>query len=241
MGETDIPAEQPEAEEEARIPPPDAQSSGTRGDPSPAHQGPLQAVRLIWRVRGRASFQALARGRRRRAGNLEVRTAVIGQAVDPPRVAFSVGRPVGNAVTRNRVRRQLRAAMREYAASLQPGSGYLVRATPDAARDVVRRPLRHAWRDLDATFRSEVVNQSRTARFLLGGINIYQQLSAHRPSPCRFIPSCSQYASEAVATHGAMRGSWMSMRRLSRCHPLGGRGFDPVPPSAGTDVGGHAC
>ncbi len=134
MGETDIPAEQPEAEEEARIPPPDAQSSGTRSDPSPAHQGPLQTVRLIWRVRGRASFQALARGRRRRAGNLEVRTAVIGQALDPPRVAFSVGRPVGNAVTRNRVRRQLRSAMREYAASLQPGSGYLVRATPDAAR-----------------------------------------------------------------------------------------------------------
>ena len=40
--------------------------------------------------------------------------------------------------------------------------------------------------------------QSRSARILLGGINVYQQLSAHRPSPCRFIPSCSEYAREAV-------------------------------------------
>lgn len=88
------------------------------------------------------------------------------------------------------------------------------------------------------------MNQSRTARFLLGGINVYQQLSTHRPSPCRFIPSCSEYAREAVLTHGAVRGSGMTLRRLSRCHPLGGRGFDPVPQPAGADVaadGGHSC
>lgn len=133
MGETDIPAEQPETEKEARVPSPDAQSSGTRGDPTPAQQGPLQPVRLIWRVRGQASFQALARGKRRRAGNLEVRTAVLGSATEPPRAAFSVGRSVGNAVTRNRVRRQLRAALREHEAFLEPGGGYLVRAIPGAA------------------------------------------------------------------------------------------------------------
>jgi ribonuclease P protein component len=133
MGETDIPAEQPQAEEEARLPSPDAQSSGTRGDSSPAQQGPLQPFRLIWRVRGQAAFQALARGKRRRAGNLEVRTAVLGTSAEPPRAAFAVGRSVGNAVTRNRVRRQLRSALREHAGSLQPGAGYLVRATPGAA------------------------------------------------------------------------------------------------------------
>jgi ribonuclease P protein component len=132
MGETDIPAEQPQAEEEARLPSPDAQSSGTRGDPSPAQQGPLQSFSLIWRVRGQASFQALARGRRRRAGNLEVRTAVLGAPTEPPRAAFAVGRAVGDAVTRNRVRRRLRAALREHAGSLQSGTGYLVRATPGA-------------------------------------------------------------------------------------------------------------
>jgi len=84
--------------------------------------------------------------------------------------------------------------------------------------------------------------QSRSARTLLGGINVYQQLRAHRPSPCRFIPTCSEYAREAITVHGAGRGSWMAVRRLSRCHPLGGHGFDPVPTDgARTDVGGHAC
>jgi putative membrane protein insertion efficiency factor len=46
---------------------------------------------------------------------------------------------------------------------------------------------------------------------------------------CRYQPSCSDYMSEAVATHGALRGAWLGARRLSRCHPFGGHGVDPVP------------
>jgi putative membrane protein insertion efficiency factor len=46
---------------------------------------------------------------------------------------------------------------------------------------------------------------------------------------CRFHPSCSAYALESLRVHGAVRGSWLSMRRLLRCHPFGGHGFDPVP------------
>ena len=46
---------------------------------------------------------------------------------------------------------------------------------------------------------------------------------------CRFEPSCSQYAMEAVKTHGAIRGSWFTVKRLARCHPWGGCGRDPVP------------
>jgi putative membrane protein insertion efficiency factor len=72
---------------------------------------------------------------------------------------------------------------------------------------------------------------SRSARAVLKSLNLYQRLSAHRPSPCRYIPTCSSYAIEAVETHGAIRGSWMAARRLSRCHPLGGHGVDPVPPA----------
>jgi len=46
---------------------------------------------------------------------------------------------------------------------------------------------------------------------------------------CRFEPSCSQYATEAVRKHGALRGTWLTLKRLSRCHPWGGCGHDPVP------------
>ena len=73
------------------------------------------------------------------------------------------------------------------------------------------------------------MKRSPQARALLHGVNLYQRLIAHRPSPCRYIPTCSEYAREAVETHGAGRGAWLTVRRLSRCHPLGGFGFDPVP------------
>ena len=49
------------------------------------------------------------------------------------------------------------------------------------------------------------------------------------PSPCRFDPSCSAYALDALQAHGAARGSLLALRRLARCHPWGGQGYDPVP------------
>ena len=52
---------------------------------------------------------------------------------------------------------------------------------------------------------------------------------AGRPSPCRYDPSCSTYALEALERHGAARGTWLTLRRLARCHPWGGMGWDPVP------------
>lgn len=57
----------------------------------------------------------------------------------------------------------------------------------------------------------------------------YQAIAAGRPSPCRYVPSCSTYAREALAVHGAVRGSWYAARRLGRCHPWGRHGYDPVP------------
>ncbi len=70
---------------------------------------------------------------------------------------------------------------------------------------------------------------SRPARLLVFFVRLYQAARFGRLSPCRFVPSCSEYAVEALTEHGAVRGSWLTIRRLSRCHPLGGRGFDPVP------------
>lgn len=69
----------------------------------------------------------------------------------------------------------------------------------------------------------------RPIRGLTGSIRMYQRLRDGRPSPCRFEPSCSNYALQAIETHGALRGGWLSVRRLSRCRPFGGKGWDPVP------------
>jgi putative membrane protein insertion efficiency factor len=64
---------------------------------------------------------------------------------------------------------------------------------------------------------------------LVALVRAYQVARAGHPSHCRYVPSCSQYALEALEAHGALRGSSLALRRLLRCHPLGGRGFDPVP------------
>ena len=69
----------------------------------------------------------------------------------------------------------------------------------------------------------------RAARAVLLPIRAYRWLRAGRPSPCRYWPSCSTYAVEAIERHGALKGSWLAARRLSRCHPWGGSGVDPVP------------
>lgn len=68
------------------------------------------------------------------------------------------------------------------------------------------------------------------ARFFLLMIRGYQLgISPYLPPACRYTPSCSAYAAEAIRKHGAGRGSWLAARRLMRCHPWGGSGYDPVP------------
>jgi putative membrane protein insertion efficiency factor len=75
--------------------------------------------------------------------------------------------------------------------------------------------------------------RSRPARLIVAGLRGYQGLRAGHVSACRFYPSCSQYAVEAVETHGALRGAGLAMRRLLRCRPLGPHGVDLVPPARG--------
>jgi uncharacterized protein len=76
---------------------------------------------------------------------------------------------------------------------------------------------------------------SLAARLLRGAIQAYRLVRGGRGSlpSCRYIPTCSAYALQAVESYGAFRGGWLTLRRLARCHPWGGFGYDPVPEAAG--------
>lgn len=65
---------------------------------------------------------------------------------------------------------------------------------------------------------------------LVGLVRFYQgAISPHTPSSCRYTPTCSQYAVEALQKYGARKGTWLAIKRIARCHPWGGSGYDPVP------------
>jgi putative membrane protein insertion efficiency factor len=72
---------------------------------------------------------------------------------------------------------------------------------------------------------------SPLARLLTLPVHLYRYvISPLVGSNCRFQPTCSAYTLEALRTHGAFKGGWLALRRISRCHPWGGSGHDPVPP-----------
>lgn len=87
----------------------------------------------------------------------------------------------------------------------------------------------------ELTTEAEIPAGTRATRgvaqaIVLALLRAYQALRSGHPSPCRFYPTCSTYAVEAVAEHGAWRGSWLAVRRVARCHPFGRHGVDLVPP-----------
>lgn len=66
-------------------------------------------------------------------------------------------------------------------------------------------------------------------QILLFLIKIYQSISKHTPPCCRFTPTCSEYTRQAIVKYGALKGTWLGIKRISRCHPWNPGGYDPVP------------
>ena len=97
------------------------------------------------------------------------------------------------------------------------GGDVSLRRAARSRRTIIRRtPVRSG---------ADPAARSRLVRLVIA----YQRAMEGRPSPCRFTPSCSSYAVEALQVHGSARGLWLTVRRLARCHPFGPSGWDPVP------------
>ncbi len=176
------------------------------------------------RLRRRREFLAVQeRGSRLCPGVLLVLRGA--DVVDRARIGITVSSKVANAVGRNRVKRWVREAFREIQAELpavDPG-GHRPdgRARPGAGR---RAPGPGG-----GPRRAEAAGPV-IARALVVLVRFYQRfIGPGLPAACRFHPSCSTYAVEALQRHGAGRGGWLTIRRLGRCHPFHPGGIDPVP------------
>ena len=66
-------------------------------------------------------------------------------------------------------------------------------------------------------------------KFFVKLIEVYQFFSKYKPKVCRFYPTCSQYTKEAILKYGVLKGSYLGIKRISKCHPLNPGGYDPVP------------
>ena len=94
-------------------------------------------------------------------------------------------------------------------------------------RSAAARRVSHPMR---ADLSNASVRLSPLQHAALAFLSLYKYLlSPLFAGSCRYLPSCSDYARDAVVVHGALKGSWLAVRRLSRCHPFGSSGLDPVP------------
>jgi putative membrane protein insertion efficiency factor len=106
-----------------------------------------------------------------------------------------------------------------------------IRAARSGAGEAVAEPSARGARPM-----------SFPARLLLALIRVYQAyFSALMPSACKFYPSCSHYAADAVRIHGARRGFWLALRRFARCHPFTRGGVDLVPEAVDSESGKSAA
>ena len=106
----------------------------------------------------------------------------------------------------------------------------LVVAKKTARRANRRNYMKRTLREWFGAVGADYAEKTMLAKILLGLIRFYQYaLSPMLPPRCRYQPTCSQYAIEAVRKYGVLKGGWLAAKRIGRCHPWGGSGYDPVP------------
>jgi len=184
------------------------------------------------KLKGRKTFEKLFKdGRFSKAKHLYL---VSGEAEDGWQIAVVARKkdyPL--AVSRNRVKRRLREAVRLDQADYRPFRGVVV-----AKRGLLElgfTQLRKEWRSVceQAGVLKETVPPARPslgARFLIALVLVYRKcISPLFPPCCRFTPTCSQYALEALEKHGFFKGAYLAARRILRCNPYNPGGYDPVP------------
>ena len=150
------------------------------------------------------------------------------------RIGITVSTKLGKAVVRNRVRRRLREIYRLAEDSFLPGTELVVVARVKAVKASYSQ-LEKAF--MSACAKLDVLREEKCEpmmkKILIALVKFYRsQISPLTPPSCRFIPTCSQYALEALEKYGALKGTWLAIKRISRCHPFH-RGehdfYDPVP------------
>ena len=191
---------------------------------------------------------------------------LLANGLDRTRFGFAVGKRIGSAVARNKVKRRLREAVR--LTPVKTGWDVILIARKGADKADYHQ-LKRATEDLlnranllsgtitprpdDALGRNDPERRTRgesqagtetrgtlpstiqagrhgVKRLVLASIVVYRRaVSPYLPSACRYLPTCSEYSHQAIQGHGILKGSWLTLRRLARCYPLGGRGYDPVP------------
>ena len=211
---------------------------------------------MIDRIQSRSAFARVRReGSHVRSGLLSC-TMVIDPSLTAPQVGYALSRSYGSAVERNRLRRQLRELVK-VRADRMPAGIYVFGGSPKAKKlsfaelgqHLDRLISKMAPKPVAAPAAPAVVStteipgvsplanpgfvesaqHTKVQGSMLRAIRWYQVSREGRPSPCRFWPSCSHYAYEAIDTHGSARGLWLAVRRIIRCRPFGPSGVDPVP------------
>ena len=208
------------------------------------------------RLLKRAQFLALTD--RRTKPDLVVRTGaflVLGRLNGLPfcRLGLTVTRKVGRAVVRSRLKRQVREFFRLnrggwpvaldllFIARVEAG----VLPPADLRSDLARVGARlAAWPTPAPPGQPGPPPEEPRVRLMaalaLQAIGLYQRfISPLLPPACRFWPTCSRYAAQAIASHGLGRGGLLAVRRLFRCHPFNPGGYDPVPPARTADSRGR--